>query len=277
MKLNAALGLLTLCLSAPLVRAQEPPAQPPAPIPDAPSKSRENRDGNFFSLAVFYWRTQGDPRMLGGKLSFDPSKQNVVFPGKPKETPGVELTFPAGKYNRIEISGFETRGSGTFTATKGLNIFGGAINTGDFLSVRYKVRNIKFDWNYLTYPVPPDAKLRVRTYIGGQYTRIEPVFDLPLLTNPATLAGKKSIIYPVFGLGVEFVPSKHFLFEVKGSGFGFPHRSVYWDGEATAIVRLGPVEVFGGGKAYHFKTSPQKEEYFLGTLYGPFGGLRFVF
>jgi hypothetical protein len=56
-----------------------------------------------------------------------------------------------------------------------------------------------------------------------------------------------------------------------------PHHSSLGDAEGTAVVRLGPIEIFAGGKLLHFKTSVQQDTYIKGTLWGPYGGLRWVF
>jgi hypothetical protein len=42
------------------------------------------------------------------------------------------------------------------------------------------------------------------------------------------------------------------------------------------VVRFKHLEVFGGYKWFHYKTSPQNSEYFVGTLSGPMGGVRWV-
>ena len=58
----------------------------------------------------------------------------------------------------------------------------------------------------------------------------------------------------------------------------FPHRSALADAEGSAVVRVRRLEIFAGGKCLHFKTSPKKHDtYISGTLWGPEGGVRWVF
>ena len=44
--------------------------------------------------------------------------------------------------------------------------------------------------------------------------------------------------------------------------------------EAQLAYRMGPVEVFAGGGAFYFKTSPKQENYVKATLSGAFAGIR---
>ena len=105
------------------------------------------------------------------------------------------------------------------------------------------------------------------------------MIDAPLDIGNTQLpaVGNRQIIYPVLGLGAEYIGSKHFYFDVRASGFALPHRAVTWDGEANAEVHTRHIEIFAGYKAFHFKTTPQSDEYFAGTLRGPIGGLRWMF
>ena len=71
--------------------------------------------------------------------------------------------------------------------------------------------------------------------------------------------------------------SKHFRLETRGSGMGFPHHSMLADAEGSAVVRLGNIEIFAGAKYLQFSTSPKQEAFMKGTLWGPDGGVRWVF
>jgi hypothetical protein len=261
-----------------MLQAQTPP-QPAPPKPAAQAQSGYENIESVWSISLFYWRPDGQPLMRGGKESTNPPAQALDLPGKPKGTPGVILTFPTGRSNRLEVSAFETRGSGNTVAGRELTFFGETFDQGDLLTADYRVRNAKVSWNYLSYPYPPlDAKFRIKTLWEVQYTSIRSVITAPLSENMTQAKGSRSIIYPTLGLGMELVPSpKHFRVEIKGSGMGFPHRAALWDAEGSAVVRIGNLEIFGGGKAFHFKTSPQKDQYMLGTLWGPYGGIRWVF
>jgi hypothetical protein len=84
----------------------------------------------------------------------------------------------------------------------------------------------------------------------------------------------KSIILPTFGLGLDQSVGPHFRWELKGSGFGLPHRAILGDGEADIALRYGRVEFIAGGRALHFRTTRRADHYDAGTLYGPYVGLR---
>jgi hypothetical protein len=56
-----------------------------------------------------------------------------------------------------------------------------------------------------------------------------------------------------------------------------PHHSAIGDAEGTVVIRIRSLEIFAGGKTLYFKTSPQSDTYTKGTLWGPYGGLRWVF
>jgi len=43
------------------------------------------------------------------------------------------------------------------------------------------------------------------------------------------------------------------------------------------VVRVGRMEIFAGGKFLHFKASPKSDTYMRGTVWGPYGGLWWVF
>jgi hypothetical protein len=287
-------GTLFLCPLLMMAQAP-PPAQPPttqptptqappAPTPAKPpaTKSAFEELESKWSFGVFYWRPDRAPILRGGAASTDPNAQGLDFPGKPRQTPGVTIWFPTGHSNRVEISAFETRGSGSLKASGDVTYFGQTFNSGDLLSTKYKIRDIKATWNYLSYPYPPlDAKFRIKTLWEVQYVRLYPAITGPQvdLSVPAPYASSTlQVILPTLGLGMEWIPSpKHFRFEARGTGMGFPGRSALVDADATAVLRIGKFEVFGGGKAFYFRTSPKKEQFMSDRLWGPMGGVRWVF
>jgi hypothetical protein len=81
----------------------------------------------------------------------------------------------------------------------------------------------------------------------------------------------------MLGLGLGNTVSRHFRWEAKGSGFALPHRSGMWDAEGTVAVRFGRIELLAGEKAYYFKTSAKKDQFFKATVTGAYAGLRFYF
>ena len=290
MKPAISTGLLylscALCLFGALLRGQDTPApapaqqQTPAPTVAPPEIAKDDPDNGGF-VTGFYWLSSGSPNLRGGKKSANPAAQSVALPADDKKTYGVIAALPAGKFNRLEFSYFEAKGSGDVgQALINLAPFGTNIAQGDELFNSFQVRKVKIVWNYLTFPSPPeDSKFRVKTRWGVQYTHIQSVIDAPLdLANTQLpVVGTRQIIYPVLGIGAEYLGSKHFYLEAKMDGFALPHRADYWDAEANAVVRTRHLEIFGGYHAFHFKTTPASDEYFTGTLRGPVGGLRWMF
>lgn len=291
MKCIFAAGLLcTLALfgqqqpPAPAPDAPPPaPAQPPqqpAPLPPPVDETRNDIDRGGF-IKLFYWQTVGKPDLLPGKKAANRDAQTLHdFAHDDKSTPGGVIAFPAGKFNRLEISYFQARGAGNTIAANDLSFFGTNFSQGDFIATTFRVRSAKVSWNYLTWPDPPEeSKFRIKTLWEFQYTSIESVLDEPFNFDPtfSPAINTKSIFYPTFGLGAEYTPSKHFYFDLRVSGFGLPHRSVIGDAEGSLVIRIKRLEILPGYKWYHFKTSPQSDQYVAGTLKGPYGAIRLVF
>jgi hypothetical protein len=299
-KLTIPVGLLCFSCTLLLGQQQAPAGQPqtPAPAPTqtptpaptqttapastkTPDSSTDDIDG-VGSFSIFYWLSAGTPNIVGGKqsLSVVAGDGNLTLPDDNKRAPGLQIAIPAGKYNRLELSYFQTNGSGNSTSTQNLEIFGQSIPAQDYLASSFRIRNIKVTWNYLTWPSPPEkSKFRVKTLWEFQYTSVYPVINAPYETSAsfAPAFATKSIIFPTFGLGAEYVPSEHFRIEARGSAFGFPHKAEQWEAEASLVGRVGHIEIFAGAKVFHFKTSPNTDNYIEGPLKGPMAGLRWVF
>ncbi len=114
---------------------------------------------------------------------------------------------------------------------------------------------------------------------GFNYTRVSAVLDAPLdlSTTFTPGVGFRQIFYPAFGLAGEYIPSKHFFFEARAWGFGLPQKADIGDVEGNVTARFGHLEIFAGYKMFHFKTTKKTDEYFVGTIGGPLGGVRWVF
>ena len=95
------------------------------------------------------------------------------------------------------------------------------------------------------------------------------------LININPILGSQSVFLPTFGLGLEHTLSRHFRWEMRGSGFGLPHRGNIGDAEAEIALRFGHFEVLGGGRWLHFKTTPKAAQYNVENLYGPYVSLRY--
>jgi hypothetical protein len=257
---------------APLVLCSIGTAQQ-TPAPAAPPA--ENIE-DMVSIGVYYWKPNGGPGLKPGLTSGDPAAQMLGLPSNPSRADGLVVTIPAKGFSRVELSYFEALDHNFSTAPRNLLFFDTNIVAGDPILSSYKLTNFKVSWNYLTFPAPPlDARFRIKTFWEVQYTSIKPEIDDPLTDFPAVK--RFNIIYPTAGLGLEYIPSKHFRVEARGSAFGLPKRAQIWDGEGSAVVRLGGLEIFAGEKLYHFRTSTQKDVFVEGTLAGPYGGVRWVF
>jgi hypothetical protein len=190
-----------------------------------------------------------------------------------------QITFPAGKYNRLEVSFYQAHANGTSTAPQNLTFFGQNVSAGDFLSSSMRVRSLNVAWNYLTWPAPPESsRFRIKTLWGFQWTAVQTTIDAPFETSASfsPAVGTINIFYPDFGIGGEYVLSKYLYLDGRASGFAWPHHAVIWDADANVVLRFKFIEGFVGYKASHLKTSPQREEYVFGTFQGGYAGLRLV-
>ena len=234
----------------------------------------------MFSISAFYWRPDyGQPGFRAGKFVADPTSGYLNLTSKPYRANGAMLTFPTGGFNRMEIGFWRVNDSGDLRAPAKLAMFGANIANNEKLNTKYKITNIRVAWNYLSFPVPPfDSKLRLKSFWEVQYTKFLPTIYFPEAKNsPAPIQPKQSVFYPGVGLGVEYVASKHFRMETRGSGMMLPGKSGYYDVEANLTGRIHKVEIFGGVKGFHFHTPKKQETYVTSTMWGPMVGLRWVF
>ena len=67
-------------------------------------------------------------------------------------------------------------------------------------------------------------------------------------TDTNTASGTKTLFYPTVGMALGSELGHHFRWEIRGSGFGLPHRGNIWDAQATIAFRVGPIEILGGEK-----------------------------
>jgi hypothetical protein len=254
------------------------PGKPPVPVPQAKPKREGIED--MFSLGAFYWMpNHGQPGFRAGVLVPDPTTGYLDLTSKPYRANGIQLTFPTGGFNRLEIGYWRVNDSGDLRAPAKLAIFGANIAKNELLNTKYKISNLRVAWNYLTFPVPPfDAKMRIKSFWEVQYTNFLPTIGFPEAKNsPAPIQPKSSVIYPGFGLGIEYVASRHFRLEARASGMAWPKKSGYFDVEGNAVGRIGKLEIFGGYKGFHFHTGNHQETYVTSSIWGPMFGIRWVF
>jgi hypothetical protein len=244
-------------------------------VPDYP-------DPRGFTLGAYYFGTvpgQG-PDLRAGKQATENAQ--ILGLGKERNGIGVFASVPVSRTTELRFEGFKTKGNGNQTLPADNFILGNQFYQGDLLSNAYRIVSGKFWVDDLLWPHKfPVAKFRVKAIYGIRYLAVKGAVDAPLQLPPgATVAGaygsgNKQVVLPAFGLAPEYAISRHVLLRIEGSGFGLPHRSALWDGEGTISWRKARWEVFGGGKAVGFKTSPKKDFYYSGQVYGGIFGLKY--
>jgi hypothetical protein len=267
-----------------MLAAQEQPAPPPPspakpPVLAAQPQVPPDDVDRMFSVALYDWIPfSASTGLHAGTKAILPPPHELTLPGKPYRAYGLLVTVPMKGSSRLELSYTTLNDNGNILAPTDLGLFGGTIAKGEPLYATYSLRHLKLSYNFLTYPNPPqDAKLRIKTLWEFHYLQVYPGVTATVTAPGQPLTQSQRIILPAVGLGLEYVMSKHFRMEVRGSGMTFPHHSTIGDAEGDAVVRLGSLEIFVGGKFLHFKTSPKSDTYMRGTIWGPDAGVRWVF
>ncbi len=231
------------------------------------------------TFGAYYWAldTGLTPNLHGGSQA--PDYETLYDTGKPRPAaPGVEISVPITRTGTLNFEIFEARGDGSQTAPVALDLFGQLFSQGDPLASQYGLLASKLYLDDLLFPHKfPVAKFRLKSLWEFEWVHMKSIIDDPLLENTSSeelAIGTRQIFLPVFGLAAEYQLTPHILARVDISGFGFPHKANVWDANATLSYRHGSWEVFGGGKVWHFKTSPNNTEYLVDTLAGIQAGLR---
>jgi hypothetical protein len=260
-----------------------PPSPPPAPV-QAPAQPTTQKavpdypDPRTFTLGAFYWITGPgtEPSYYGGSQA--PDYETLTDWGKPKKAPGVEASLPITRTGELHFEYLRVKGDGNQASPATIDIFGGTYNPGDYLATQYQIQNAKFYLDDLLFPHKfPVAKFRLKSLWEVEWMQIKGTIDAPYIDATGVAASGSAshqIIYPAFGLAAEYALTPHVLLRAAATGFGLIHHADLWDAEATISYRRGMWEIRGGGKAFHFKTSPNSTEYVSATLAGAFVGLR---
>lgn len=270
---------------APAPPAAQAPATPAAPAPQpaaAPGPQRavpDYPDPRTLTLGAFYWLTGPgtEPSLYGGSQALD--YETLKGLGRPHRSPGVEASFPITRTGELKFEFFRLKGDGNQIAPGSVDVFGTAPYTqGDYLATQYQLQSAKLYLDDLLFPHKfPVAKFRVKSLWEVEWVQIKATTDAPYIDATgvsASTSGTRQIIYPVFGLAAEYAIAPHVLLRASAAGFGIPHKGDLADAEATIAYRWGAWEIRGGGKALHFKTSPNDTEYLGATFAGAFVGLR---
>ena len=268
--------------TTPQQTAPQPAPEAAARTPPAPRETPSTvNTGRGWSVEPIYWLTTVHPVLRAGAANVHTESGSFDYPDSAKYALGGVISMPLGSASSLRFSYFQSYQSSVTTAGRNLNLFGTAIGSGDFLSTYYKIKDYKVSYDYLTYFFHRrSADFRIKTLWEFQFLDVAntvydsaPNGDGTFTLNTAT--GTRSIIYPSLGLGFEGTLSRHFRFEAKASGFAFPHRAVIGDSEGALALRAGHLEFIVGARALHFKTSPKKDQYVRGTIYGPYVGVRY--
>jgi hypothetical protein len=253
-----------------------PQAQPPVQEP------KILEDGGF-SIEPMYWLNRAQPAMNGGAAATTYEGQD--FPGHANPGIGGEFSIPTGNSNTLRISYFRVLGNADTTETQSVTVFSQAYSPGDYVTSHYNLQSAKISWDYLSYTWRKGpGNIHFKTLYEMQLANIATNFAAPFKpvttdssgnTNDNMASGTKRIFLPTFGGELEQALGHRFRWEIKGSGFGIPHHGVIWDAQADIALRVQNFELIAGEKAYHFKTSPQAEQYFTDTLNGVFAGIRY--
>lgn len=296
---------VVLCLLLAVATARSQDQAPPAPAPSAPAPAATTpppatpavtatstrtpevsstvNTGNGLSIEPIYWFVRGIPVLRGGAADTNTDPGNLDFTGKLNRSPGARVSIPVSKNATIRFSYFKANSfTGVTTAPTNLNLFGQAVTSGDVLTTVSDFEGFKLSYDYLTYFWKGrNSELRLKTLYEIQRISVNSEVDdfvvdtTGALININPIIASQSVFLPTFGLGLEHTLSRHFRWEVRGSGFGLPHHGDIGDAEAQIAFRVSHFEVLGGGRWLHFKTSPKAAQYFVENMYGPYVSLRY--
>ena len=261
----------------PAASTQPTPVQGQAAVPDYP-------DPRTITIGAFYWipGPGQQPSYYGGSQA--PDYRTLTDWGKSHNIPGIEVIIPITRTGELHFEYFRGKGDGNQTVSvPNLDVFGASYVQGDYLATQYQFQSAKLYLDDLLFPHKfPVSKFRLKSLWEVEWVWIKGTVDAPYVD--AELAAQDlaadsanashQIIYPAFGRAAEYALSPHVLLRATISGFGFPHKANLADAEATISYRHGMWEIRGGGKAFHFKTSPNNTEYVSATIAGAFVGVR---
>jgi hypothetical protein len=262
----------------PAASTQPAPVQGQNAVPDYP-------DPRTLTIGAFYWVGGPgiEPGYYGGSQA--PDYETLTDWGKThRSIPGLEAIVPITRTGEIHFEYFRGKGDGNqTTSVANLDVFGANYVQGDYLATQYQFQGAKLYLDDLLFPHKfPVAKFRLKSLWEVEWVQIKGTIDAPLLDVVLAAEGEgadsanavRNIVLPTFGLAAEYALSRHVLLRASIAAMGIPHHSDLVDAEATISYRLGSWEIRGGGKALHFKSSPNSEEYVAATVAGAFVGVR---
>jgi hypothetical protein len=203
----------------------------------------------------------------------------------------IDVSVAAGLHNVLRFTYDVDRASGATTAPTDLVLWNRQYYAGNYITTAYRLRHLKVSFEYLSWPYPvKTSRFRLRSLWQLHYVDAQTTFNAPLNStvdangNPLIDANgdlikfdasaTKWYVIPAVGLGAQEYFTPNISMEVTASGFEIPHHTNLWDADAAVNIRIGHYEVRLGAKAFHFHTSPNVDFANMGTLFGPFIGLR---
>jgi len=199
------------------------------------------------------------------------------------------IPMPARADLRLSYWHFLGSGAQTLDVGKlylvGATYFGVPYAQGTYLAPSYSFQQGEISYEYLSLPWPAaERKFRLYTLFNIDYFNVSTVINGPYLSTVSstgnevtTIAtGSKDIIFPSFGLKIEYPLAKSVRVEASIAAFGFPGHAAFWEADANASIHItGKLEFVLGGRSLYYKTSPQSDEYFHQTVIAPYAGLRY--
>lgn len=271
--------------------AQQPiqaPAPAPAPSQSAPApttKEPDYPDPRGITIGIFglYSPVSSGPDIKGGAVAAnDLAYENLYAIGTPyRIIPQFEFSVPVTRTGTLYVEFQRYHGWADQTLGAPTFIDSYSFLTGDSIHSTYHIITTRMYLDDLLFPHKfPVSRLRFKAIYGLRYISVTQTVDSATEDAVAGLPGSSFelgtnfILFPEFGAAMEYAIAPHVLFRVDGAGFGFPHHSDLNETSATLSVRKNNLEFLMGVKTLHFKTTPQKEEYEVGTFITPFVGLR---
>lgn len=302
------LAAFVAALAAPIAAQQDtPPATPQTANPPQTASPQSQPAGGqtakpraepgiqdvdrFFSVEGTYSWVQGQPTLAGG-AGFGYATGSVLdYTGKNTASYSASMIIPMPARADLRFSYYHFLGSGAQTLNLGTLSLVGATYfdvpyaQGTYLAPSYSFQQGEASYEYLSLPWPVEThKFRLYTLFNMDYFKVSTVINAPYLSsvdsngNEVTTisSGSKNIIFPSFGLKIEYPLAKNVRLEASASGFGIPHHAGFWEADANAAVHITrKIEFVLGARALYYKTSPQGNEYFYQTVLEPYGGLRY--
>src|SRR5262249_2280735 len=154
------------------------------------------------TVGVFYWLTipGQEPDFKGGKKATQ--FEDILHIGKPKQAPGIEVSYPITRTGTLYAEGFQLKGAGSQILPVASNPFSLAYNKGDITSSNYRIRGAKVWLDDLFWPHKyPVSRFRLKSTLGIEYIQASVHLDAPYKPTTSSLqswatSGSRQIVLP---------------------------------------------------------------------------------